>query len=178
MNILGIYGKAGSGKSTTVALLKDKYGFVVIHFDDALHQEASFPSSIPAHGTRETDGNFLQQWRTIRPNRLEKDCRIERVKTALANLKAKGVRNVVIADTRFVGEANFIKSIGGKLMRIVRYDINGNQYIVPKSDPNYESETALDDYQEFDALLINVFDIKFVHDSAEEILFKLFPDIA
>jgi len=84
---------------------------------------------------------------------------------------------VIVADVRLLNEANFIKGLGGKLMRISRYDAKGDFYIDPHRDASHESEIALDDYRDFDAILINVFDVNFIYDSAEELIHKLFPNI-
>jgi len=211
MNVIGISGKARSGKDTTANFLRDKYGFVVVHFADALYKEAqevykyctpvdgdhnieeytgvrlengdvvpvpaSFHSSLLREGMKQKDGNFLQWWGTIRRNHFNRDYWVERVEDTLANLEAEGVQNVVVADVRLLNEANFIKGVGGQLLRVMRYGPDGAMFIDPSRDPKHESEVELDDYQDFDAILINLHDIQFLCDSAEELLFKLLPDM-
>ena len=204
MNILGISGKARSGKDTTAAFLRDKYGFVILHFSDALYKEARkvykyctlaeghmamlengkiipIPDSVSpatiASGMRDKDPNFLQWWGTVRRNYFKEDYWVERIAKTLESLENKNVESVIVADVRLLNEANFIKGLGGKLMRISRYDAKGDFYIDPHRDASHESEIALDDYRDFDAILINVFDVNFIHDSAEELIHKLFPNI-
>jgi hypothetical protein len=204
MNILGISGKARSGKDTTAAFLRDKYGFVVLHFSDALYGEAKevykyctltgndavtlengqiipipdyISPEIITNGMKDKDGNFLQWWGTIRRNYFKEDYWIEHVSKTLESLRSKNVENVIVADVRLLNEANFIKSLDGKIMRILRYDGEGNLYIDPSRDARHESEIALDNYQDVDAVLLNEFDVNSIYESAEELIHKLFPTI-
>ena len=138
---------------------------------------SSFPPSLLRDGMKEKNGNFLQWWGTIRRNYFKKDYWVERVEDTLANFEANGIKNVVVADVRLLNEANFIKGVRGKLLRTIRYNADGSPFIDPNRDPKHESEIELDDYPDFDAILINLHDIQFLCDSAEELLFKIFPDI-
>ena len=52
----------------------------------------------------------------------------------------------VISDVRFPNEANWIKSKGGILIKILRLMPDGSNYIDPSRDPNHASEISLDNY--------------------------------
>jgi hypothetical protein len=71
-----------------------------------------------------------------------------------AKVDRLGVKDVVVPDVRFPNEAQAIKDRGGKLVRIDRPGHYAGGHV---------SETALDDYDGWDAVLVNdgsVFDLQ------------------
>ncbi|MFS8158836.1 MAG: hypothetical protein ACMG6E_01230 [Candidatus Roizmanbacteria bacterium] len=62
----------------------------------------------------------------------------------------EGIDLTIISDCRFKNEANAIREAGGKVIRINR-DIESYD----GRDPNHISETDLDDYPDFDAVILN-----------------------
>ena len=66
------------------------------------------------------------------------------IKETFANVD--GWRNVIIADVRFPEEVNAIKERGGLIIRLERNDAGAGNHI---------SETALDDYTDWDKEIDN-----------------------
>jgi hypothetical protein len=60
----------------------------------------------------------------------------------------------VIADVRFPNEAEFIKKAGGFLAEVIRLKAEGEQYIDSGRDPNHISETALNNYDGWDFIIM------------------------
>lgn len=58
----------------------------------------------------------------------------------------------IITDVRFPNEAQYVKDRGGSLVEVIRLK-DGEQYLDPGRDPNHASETALDDYQDWDFII-------------------------
>jgi len=68
-------------------------------------------------------------------------------------LKQDGPEIAVITDVRFSNEAEFVKENGGTLVQVIRRNEDGTQYLDANRDPNHSSETALDDYMDWDYIL-------------------------
>lgn len=75
--------------------------------------------------------------------------------------------NWIITDLRFPNEARAIKDKGGILIRVDRYDITGQGKLNP-----HTSETALDDYQDFDYIIDNFGTIEDLIEKVRKILIK------
>ena len=56
---------------------------------------------------------------------------------------------IVITDVRFLNEVNFVKDIGGKILKVSR---DNREEI---SDTTHSSETALDDFEGYDFEILN-----------------------
>ncbi len=78
--------------------------------------------------------------------------------------KARGIEHFIISDVRMKAEADFIKSIGGKLIRIeapernkARLEIeSGGDTKIMKMLASHISEVDLDDYDgDFDMIVTN-----------------------
>jgi hypothetical protein len=72
--------------------------------------------------------------------------------------KSKGIHTFLVTDVRFKNEAEYIKRMGGKIIRIEAPERNKNLIIRQKLDPltiNHISETDLDKYYGFDLILDN-----------------------
>lgn len=85
--------------------------------------------------------------------------------------------NWIITDNRFPNECKAIKDRGGILIRIERNfdivpDANGNPMTVPKVNIQHESETALDNYKDWDYIINNDGTINQLVEMVETILKK------
>lgn len=59
----------------------------------------------------------------------------------------------IIQDVRFPNEAQYIKEKGGYMVNVVRLKEDGTQYLDEGRDPSHISETALDNYEEWDFVI-------------------------
>lgn len=169
--IVGVSGKKRHGKNTASEVLARDLGFTEVAFGDALKQAVYILDPI------------LWSWRWLlrtlagRPMRVRElvdavgweaakevpevrrllqkmGTEVGReilgediwVRTALA--KAAAIDGpVVITDVRFRNEVDAVRAAGGMLLRVNRPSV--------VSTDTHPSETALDDYDEFDAVLVN-----------------------
>ncbi len=135
------------------------------------------------NGMTEKDSILMQWWETDFRRKQDENYWVKKVRDKigyieLANSKPQngtstGDRmiiksNIVIPDMRFKNETKMIKNFGGKVWKVERYDkkleiefhtnwetMQEFRYIDPSRDPNHESEIALDDYSNWDNILIN-----------------------
>jgi hypothetical protein len=166
--IIGISGKAGSGKDTAAKMLEVLYAnpeisyddyknkryrnFVdvqIVHFADALKETAMAVCTLGEDDVN-TQGGKKQtiEWLGITVRELLQKlgtCIRESiddkfwVKALYAN--TKDWANIIIADVRFPIEVESIKERGGKIIRIDRSGAGAG---------NHSSETALDNYTNWD----------------------------
>lgn len=64
-----------------------------------------------------------------------------------------GAHLILIQDVRFPNEAEWIKSMGGYLIKVVRHNADGSPFVAPDRDPHHISETALDRFTDWDAVV-------------------------
>ena len=166
--IIGISGKAGSGKDTAAKMLEILYAnpnisyedFInkryknfadiqVMHFADILKETVQTLFGIGEWETDTQEGKKITiSWigKTVRELLQEVGQGLRDaidpnlwIKALFAN--TEGWSNYIIADVRYPNELEAIKERGGILLRI---DRNG------AGAGNHSSETALDDYQDWD----------------------------
>jgi len=129
--LLGLLGKKQSGKSTVASLLMKDYNFVKISFADRLKMIVSMVYSIPlsyCFNNKDfevmpnfTVRNLLQKWGNL-GRQVYKDSWILPVKDFINSDLCKG-KNIVIDDVRMSNEVLFIQKESGKLVRIIRPEI-------------------------------------------------------
>ncbi len=158
--IIGLSGKKGAGKNSVYFLSKilldaDETGKVIkVSMADALKEMAR---SIGWDGKKDDDGRRLLQ---ILGTQVVRQCIDDQYWVKAAEGRIKSLVNmadppiaIFIPDIRFPNEAEMVKRLGGELWRI-RF---------PASEPApgketladlHESETALDHYEGWDAVLI------------------------
>ena len=171
--IIGISGKAESGKDTAANMLKILYGnpnisyedynnknynkfadIEVIHFADILKETAmtmcvlSEEDVCTQHGKKRkiewlgiTVRELLQKLGTCIRQNIDEDFWVKSLWAVVDNWN-----NVIIADVRFPNEVNSIKERGGIVIRLNRN--------TSKVD-NHISETAVDNYKEWDLVIDN-----------------------
>lgn len=171
--IIGISGKAGSGKDTAAKMLEVLYAnpdisyedfvnkryknfadILIVHFADALKETAQVLFRLGEWETNTQEGKKTTiNWigKTVREllqgigqglrDAIDFDLW---VKILFAN--TKGWSNYIIADVRYPNEIKAIKERNGILLRIDRKGAGAG---------NHSSETALDDYKEWDVHIEN-----------------------
>lgn len=171
--IIGISGKAGSGKDTAAKMLEVLYAnpdisyedfanrryknftdIQIVHFADTLKETAQVLFRISEWETNTQEGKKTTiNWigKTVREllqgigqglrDAIDFDLW---VKILFAN--TKGWSNYIIADVRYPNEIKAIKERNGILLRIDRKGAGAG---------NHSSETALDDYKEWDVHIEN-----------------------
>lgn len=148
--LIGLVGKAGTGKSTIGDYLKQKYGFMDYNFADSLKQMAMLfgYSHKNLYGSQQDKEVVHPVWK------VSARVFLQRVGTELfrnqfgiifpewsgsvwidiMSTKLDSSKNSVICDVRFVDEAEFIKKSGGILIKLERQT---------EFNYNHKSETEL-----------------------------------
>lgn len=142
--LIGISGKAKTGKNTLAEyiaeILHEKYNITScqLSFADALKDEVAKATGATRASidlNKEIYRPLLQGWGTWRRN-MYNDYWVQKVLAKL--LKINDIRVAMITDVRFINEANYIKSLGGYLIRLTR--------VTGRTD-NDISEIELDNYE-------------------------------
>jgi hypothetical protein len=168
--IIGISGKMGSGKDTLAKYINDiDPSFKIKHFADPLKECVQQLIKSPDLHTQSgkkyyiewlgmTARELLQKFGTAIREGVDSDFW---VKLLLNNSKNE---DIIIADVRFPNEVKAIKEAGGIIVRIERKNIETNSHI---------SETALDNYKDWNMTIINDYDLNSLKRSAHYILNNL-----
>lgn len=162
MNIIGFSGKIGCGKTTMADMLCTHVpGSKRLAFADALRLEVArffgfkpefvrSPAFKDCHfrwGERLVTGRqVLQEWGTEIRRAAEPGYWVRQMHEALGALEAIGVPLVVVDDVRFPDEAACVQQWDGFMIRINPY--HGWE---PGANATHASETALDEWDGFDA---------------------------
>lgn len=171
--IIGISGKAGSGKDTAAKMLEVLYAnpdisyedFVnkryknftdiqIVHFADSLKETVQVLFRIGEWETNTQEGKKTTiNWigKTVREllqgiGQGLRDAIDPNLWVKILFANTKGWTNYIIADVRYPNEIKAIKERNGILLRIDRKDAGAG---------NHSSETALDDYKEWDVHIEN-----------------------
>lgn len=146
MNIIGINGKVGSGKTTIAEYIHKKYNYDIMSFADPLKDcvsaifgwdrellQGDTQISRSFRETKDDKWSKLMQ-SDITPRRMLQffgtECCREKLgediwlNSLYCRIKSD---NVVVSDMRFENEFNFIKSHGGIVVKVVRDDENDNK---------------------------------------------------
>lgn len=173
--IIGIAGKAQSGKDTTASMinflryypnatwysywdsdLPFEFEDDIVHFADLLKYVAEHMLSVPVYTMQSMEGKSMKfDWLDGMTGREF----LQKLGTAVRNevhpdfwtralfIREKNNPNIIIPDVRFPNEAKIVKDHGGILIRIERPGAGAGNHI---------SETALDDYRGWDIVIDNV----------------------
>ena len=145
VTIIGLCGKAGSGKSTVAQYLQEKYGFERIAFADSL-KEMLLKSGIvtPTDLVKKTPYTrfLLQRIGTdIVRNQISPDYWVNKTFVKIGKLISKGKKKIVIDDIRFLNEAELVDLYNGVIIKINR---NNNGILDNENLKNHESELFID----------------------------------
>lgn len=136
--VIGLGHKARHGKDSAAQFLIEKFPQYVrrFAFADALRTYCRV-----LHGMTIKDAPLLQR---VGVEMREKNPNIW-IDTLYWQLIEQAPPIAVITDVRFENEARFVKSMGGTLIRVTRWDMTTDQpYQATDRDPNHISETELE----------------------------------
>lgn len=161
--IIGVSGKIGSGKTTVTQYLIDnlRYEFVERSFAYKVKQIASILCGLPMEDmiSQEGKNKRLEAFGGITVGELQQIIGTDMFRQKFSEdvwitslfLDYKPDEYWIVSDVRFKNEADYIRKIGGTLIRLegdpagVRAASNRNL--------NHPSETDLDDYEHFDIVM-------------------------
>ncbi len=158
MRMIGICGRAGSGKSFLAQELRDLEPKVVkVSFAAQLRHEIETQLGVEPGATKLWDKPtspalrfILQQYGTNYRRAQDPDYWVKKG-MAVANMYDQEGRLVVFHDVRFPNEAYAIKNAGGLIVRVATH-VHLRKERLGELPPDHASETALDDF-EFDFYL-------------------------
>jgi dephospho-CoA kinase len=169
MQLIGISGKLGSGKTTVAAMIVGANGGTEIAFADAIRTIATTLTcdELFKIGTQDfknepcvidatfSNGELLVKVGTALREHIHPDVFVKALeqKIALSTSDVRGTPYIVVSDVRFKNEAAMVKRLEGKIVR-VEGDPAGVR-AASKRDPKHPSECELDDYDAFDAIVKN-----------------------
>lgn len=174
--LIGLTGKARSGKDTFAERLVKKQGYVRLAFADTLREALlALNPLVDLHGWRVRDVVEADGWEEAKADP-EVRALLQRLGTeagrdvlgesvwvnALESRIAAADTPIVITDVRFPNEADMIRRRGGTIVRIVR----DNLAPIDVTNAQHASETAMDDYF-YDWLIANDGDIEELHARAD-----------
>lgn len=140
--LVGIGHKARRGKGAVGAWLVENRGFVERNFAAALYDECR-----ELFGMEGKDAWLLQSWAEDRRQNCGADYWVKR----LQQWTSQNSDDVVITDVRYPNEAEWIREHGGLLWRVDRDEPLEDI----ARDPDHISERALDDWDDWDAVIPN-----------------------
>jgi dephospho-CoA kinase len=145
VTIIGLCGKAGSGKSTVAQYLQENYGFEKIAFADSL-KEMLLKSGIVTLTDLDKKTPYtrflLQRIGTdIMRNQVNPDYWVNKTLVRIGELISKGKKKIVIDDIRFLNEAELVDLYNGVIIKINR---NNNGILDNENLKNHESELFTD----------------------------------
>ena len=163
IQVIGLSGKAGSGKDFIASrIITPKYGYVP--FSIAWHVKANLVGKgvltyEEAFITKPPHARHLLQQEATESGRdiYGEDMWLRAADSWMRTIYTSwGIKRFILPDVRFVNEVNYIKNMGGKVIRIVAPERVAQSPLSDEARQHY-SEIALDDYplDNFDGLLYN-----------------------
>lgn len=141
--VFGYSGKKHCGKSTAAHHLEMKLaqqGHLVARLSFATPIKTDIAALDPRALDPEWKERFrplFQHWGSLAKELNGRDYWLNKWAEAWNDYKAKGYTAVIVDDVRFPFEADFLRSIGGKVIRILRPDTDSNTDL-------HESEVMID----------------------------------
>lgn len=156
--LLGLSGKMRTGKNTAADYLCAQYGFRQVAFADPIKRLAMEYFQLThaeCYGQKTDRSRYVLQKIGEYFRELDEDvwCRY-----TLAHIPQG--QSTVISDVRFPNEVEMIRQAGGKIYRLCRT-------LPPSFGADHISETALDHYHQFDALVDNSGSVEALHESLQ-----------
>lgn len=175
--IIGLAGKAGSGKDTVADRWSTTAPFGRVPFTEPLKDamRVIFGLTQAQLYTEEGKNAVDKFWDASPRELLQKfgtDCCRQSfrddiwVRSAERRIAGLPFDNIVITDVRFINEAEAIKSWDGYLVKVDRPGYSR----LTEEQQQHESETALDDWAEWDAVISNEGSLEELVEKASEVL--------
>lgn len=171
VRIIGVAGKAGSGKDTFASLLVHRDGFTRLAFADPLKKALSELFSIPLeHMNHPIAKERINQTWLRSPRQLLQwlgDCARNEIGKDFfvilmaERINASGSQQVVISDVRYEQEAKFIRKMGGDIVELTRENRTTGMGI---KESNHSSEKGLPD---------KLIDYRISNDGSKENLYRI-----
>lgn len=160
LTVIGISGKAGSGKDFITQHVIRPRGFMQFslawHFkvwlvgkSEATHEEVFFTKPPEVRKRLQLEGT--EYGRNVYGDNVWCNTTLEWFRVLSENW---GISKFVIPDIRFPNEVQFVRALGGAVYR-VHAPVRVEQNKLTPEQRAHPSETALDDYNEFDGIINN-----------------------
>ena len=164
--VVGISGKAHSGKSTVSEMLVQKYGFERLAFGDTLKWLVNRYFDIPVHELwvdkkKPEVRKLLQSVGDLMRCEVEEQYFVRVIEMALKDHEGF----VAIEDVRYSNEVDMLKNNGGILIKIDREDGPKVEY-----GADHSSETDLDDFEEWDYIIKNFGTVGDLHNKVDTVV--------
>lgn len=148
--LIGLVGRARSGKGTVSGHLVEYHGFTRYGFADPLKEmliTAGMCSREDCYENKTDFSRWLMQKIGTEIFRKQVDPLywVKKAEQKIVQLMNEE-RDVVVDDVRMPEEVQAIKNLGGIVVKIERVDEHGNPYRDPYTDPNHETERVVDDF--------------------------------
>lgn len=145
IQIIGLTGKAGAGK-TLFADCFVQYGFKKLSFSTALKEmllKGGMATKEELYSTKPENVRWLLQkiGTNIIRNQVDPDYWVQKLDEEMWKCYGKGATKFVIDDIRFRNEAEFVRSLNGDLIRIIRPTTITNELA------GHISETEMDEIE-------------------------------
>lgn len=167
MTLIGLGHQARQGKGEVAAYWKSLQPKLTVYaFADELklyckeHHDELEPLWQLANQTQQKPGwkedpiygctAILQWYGTNVARKADPDVWVKALDTRLSR---ENPEIAVITDVRFPNEAEYLREKGGFLVKVVRLNKDGTQYVDPQRDPNHASEIALEGYEDWDYVI-------------------------
>lgn len=149
--VVGISGKAHSGKSTVTEMLVQKYGFESLAFGDTLKRHLNdyfgiHSDELWSDKKKPEVRKLLQSVGDLMRCEVDENYFVRVIEMALKDHEGF----VAIEDVRYSNEVDMLKNNGGILIKIDREDGPKVEY-----GADHSSETDLDDFEEWDYVVLN-----------------------
>lgn len=145
MILIGITGRCESGKSTvSKAIAKEakSHGLKaeIFELSNYVLREAIGMSTIPPKERSELTNSEIEELVRLGSQRREENPR-HWIELMLADIEEKRPYVGVVPNIRFLNEAEAIRSMGGSIIRIRSFVVDGVEWVSRSRDPNHPSET-------------------------------------
>ena len=167
ITVFGISGKKTVGKDTLAKLMIDNADVVGcrVGFADALKEEVAkavgkTPQFIEANKTQFR--GILQWWGTDFRRHYEGGRYwVDKVIVKIDEKIRQGYKLIIIPDVRFLSEADSLRELGAHLVRVARPIV---------SSDSHSSETELDNYEQWNHIVLNSGSLMHLEEEARKIL--------
>ena len=140
--VIGLGHKARHGKDSAAKHLMQKYGAAKFSFGSGLYSVARC-----CFGMTAKNALLLQALGT----EVGRACDSDRwIRNLYWQIRDDAPSIAVVPDCRFPNEFDFIKSLGGVCIKVVRFNEDGSPFVAADRPSNHPSEIALDGCEDWD----------------------------